>query len=298
LLEDPRAASAVEDFHIQLLDLDRLDDLNKDPQSFPTFTDTVRDAMAEEARRFVAHAVLQDDGAWSTLMDADYTFLNAELANYYGIVDGVGQQMQQVSLRAEHHRGGLLALGGLMAGLGKYATTSPVLRGKFVRERLLCQQLPPPPDNVDFEPPDVDPDATARERYREHSENPTCAGCHTLLDPIGFGFEHYDGAGKWRAVENGFPIDASGELVATEDIDGPFDGVEDLAARLGESVEARRCVAKQWFRYAYGREETEDDACSLELLQSEFLETGDVRALLVDLTQTHAFRYVEPKEGA
>jgi hypothetical protein len=158
--------------------------------------------------------------------------------------------------------------------------------------KLLCQTLPPPPDDVDFEPPDIDPDATARERYAEHTQSPECAACHMLMDPIGFGFEHYDGAGAWRAVENGFPIDASADLVGTRDADGPFDGVEALAEKLAASEEARDCVATQWFRYAYGRQEADDDACTLAWLQQRF-DGGDVRELILALTQTDAFRFVK-----
>jgi hypothetical protein len=226
------------------------------------------------------------------LLLGSYTFLDATLASYYGITADVGEQLVRVELPAGSHRGGFLRMGALHAALGKYATTAPVLRGKFVRTKLLCQTLPPPPDNVEFEPPDVDPDATARERHSEHTQSPECASCHVLMDPIGFGFEHYDGAGAWRAVENGFPIDASGDLVGTQDADGPFDGVDALAERLAGSEEARACLVTQWFRYAYGREVTHRDACTLESLDDAFAD-GDVRELVLAPVQTDAFRFVK-----
>jgi hypothetical protein len=296
MLDDPRAESAVIDFHRQLFDLDALDGQAKDPVAFPEFTPEVAASMRAEAERFAADVVLQGDGSWATLLFGGHTFLDAKLAQYYGIAMQLGEELERVELPPEAHRGGLLRSGALHAALGKYATTAPVLRGEFVRTQLLCQTLPPPPDNVEFEPPDVDPDATARERYSEHTANAECAACHALMDPIGFGFEHYDGAGGWRAVENGFPIDASGELVGTRDIDGPFDGVEGLASKLAQSEEARACVVTQWFRYAHGREEADDDACTFQWLEERF-EGGDVRELILALTQTDAFRFVKVVEG-
>jgi len=167
-----------------------------------------------------------------------------------------------------------------------------VHRGKFVRERLLCQILPPPPNNAAFNAPDVRPDATTRERFAEHSENPACAGCHIKMDPVGFGFEHYDGIGQYRDTDQGLPVDDSGELVDTRGIDGPFEGVVELGQRLAQSEEARQCVATQWFRFAYGRVEGEDDRCSMNELQQAFAASGfNVKELLVALTQTDAFRY-------
>ena len=292
MLEDPRAESVVIDFHRQLLDLDALDGQAKDPTAFPEFTPAVAASMRVEAERFATDVVLHGDAAWATLLLGRHTFLDATLARYYGITAPVGDAMTRVALPEDSHRGGFLRMGALHAALGKYATTAPVLRGKFVRTKLLCQTLPPPPDNVEFEPPDVDPDATARERYSEHTESVECASCHVLMDPIGFGFEHYDGAGAWRAVENGFPVDASGDLVGTQDADGRFDGVEDLAERLAGSEEARACLVTQWFRYAYGREVTERDACTIASLDQAFAD-GDVRALILAIVQTDAFRFVK-----
>ncbi len=296
MLEDPRAHAVIADLFRQLLDLDALASTTKDPLAFPRWNDAVRDAMLLETRRFVAHAVLVDDGRLATLLGARWTFLDATLAEYYGIagVDATGEPVR-VELDPGVPRGGLLMQGALTATLGKYATTAPVARGKFVRERLLCQPLPPPPDDVDFEPPTDDPDATMRERYAEHSTNPQCAGCHALIDPIGFGFEAYDGAGLWRADEHGVPIDASGTLVGT-DVDGDFDGAAELATRLADSRLVHDCFATNAFRYALGRAETIADDCTLGELRERFAEDGDVRALLVDITRSVAFRSVR-REG-
>jgi len=111
------------------------------------------------------------------------------------------------------------------------------------------------------------------------------------MDPIGFGFEHYDGIGRYRATESGLPVDGSGELTGT-DVDGKFDGAVALAGMLAQSAEVQTCYATQWFRFGYGRGETDADGCSLNALTTQFAATGgDVRELLVALTQTDAFRY-------
>jgi len=169
----------------------------------------------------------------------------------------------------------------------------------FVRERILCQLLPSPPNNVDIVPPDPDPNATTRERFAEHTDNPTCSGCHSLIDPIGFGFEKYDALGRFRETENGRPIDATGELVATREpwIQGPFDGAIELSERLAQSGEARSCLVTQLFRFAMGRAEQEQDQCTIRRLENVLVASGGrIDELLVAMTVTHAFR-MKREEG-
>ena len=132
---------------------------------------------------------------------------------------------------------------------------------------------------------------TTRERFAQHAQDPACAGCHRLMDPVGFGFERYDAIGAFRAVENGKTVDARGEVLDSKDIDGPFDGALELGEKLGGSAEARACVARQWFRFAMGRVETEQDACTLAALDRALGESGgDVRELLVALATSDAMR--------
>lgn len=180
----------------------------------------------------------------------------------------------------------------LLSVLAKPDQSSPVHRGKFVRERLLCQTLPPPPNDVEIVPPEVEPGVTTRERFRQHREDLACAGCHKMMDPIGLGFEHYDAIGLWRDTDQGLPVDATGEIVASRDADGPFDGAVELAHKLAASDEVRQCVVTQWFRFGYGRAEQDDDQCTLAQLNQAFAGAGyNIKALLVALTQTDAFRY-------
>jgi hypothetical protein len=138
-------------------------------------------------------------------------------------------------------------------------------------------------------PPRLDPRKTTRERFAEHRADPSCAGCHELLDPVGLIFEHYDAVGQYRETEADVPIDATGYLADT-DVPGAVNGVVDLGERLARSADVRRCVVKQWFRYAFARAETDEDACTLDALDQAFSASGgDLGELVVALTQTGPF---------
>jgi hypothetical protein len=166
-----------------------------------------------------------------------------------------------------------------------------VARGKFIRQRFFCTEPPPPPPEVKAVAPDLDLTLTTRERFAAHANQAACSSCHRLMDPIGLGFENYDAVGRYRAAENGKQVDASGELLAT-DVDGRFVGVSQLVARLGSSEQVRQCLVTQWFRFGYGRTEGDADSCTLQSLQRAFdASGGNIRALLLALTQTHAFMF-------
>jgi len=160
----------------------------------------------------------------------------------------------------------------------------------LVRQNFLCQPLPPVPDDVDNVAPDPSPDATTRERFAEHTADVACSGCHYLIDGLGFGFEHYDPVGAWRTTDSGLPVDASGEIVGTTEIDGEFVGAVELAERLATSSEVRACVAQQWFNFALGRVPSAGDSCSTEALYERFAASGfNVRELVLALVETRAF---------
>jgi Protein of unknown function (DUF1588)/Protein of unknown function (DUF1585) len=169
--------------------------------------------------------------------------------------------------------------------------TSPTLRGKLIREQLLCDIVPPPPPEADITPPEIEPGSTGKDRFAQHTEDDGCASCHMLMDPIGFGFENFDTVARFRTEESGKAIDATGVL-AGSDVDGEFDGAAELADKLSSSGEVSACYAKQWFRYGYGRGEMEDELCTLQALNTKFTDSGgDIKELLVALTQTDAFLY-------
>jgi len=151
--------------------------------------------------------------------------------------------------------------------------------------------LPDPPADVITKAPDPSPDATTRERFAEHQTEPTCATCHRFIDGIGFGFEAYDGIGRFRTLDQGMPVDDSGEIVGTSDIDGQFRGAVPLAQALAQSADVEQCMARQWLRFGLGREEGASDACSVQSL-TDSLQTSnqDLREMLMTFTTTDAFR--------
>jgi len=293
MLGDDRAKAAIRNFHRQWLRLSHLDTVSKDTTVYPDYSDALRPMWKEEVERFIEYVVLEDDGRLSTLLTAPYSFLNADLAAFYGedVVGPAptGAAFEKVSMDPER-RAGLVTQGALMAVHAEGNQSSPVFRGKFVREQLLCQTLPLPPANLVIEPPDLDPSKTTREQFEEIGANPDCASCHALMNPIGFGFENFDGIGLWRDTQNGKPIDSTGEITATESLDGTFAGPVDLAGKLGNSPEIASCVSSQWFRFAYNRTVTPEDSCNLEVVNEAFAASGyDIRELIVALTQTETF---------
>lgn len=296
LLTDPRAKETVRDFHEQWLTLSRIDELNKDPLHFPAWNDEVKDLFRKEAHAFIDEVVWQGEGDLKSLLTAPYTYVNGPLATFYGLQGVSGSDFVKVALAPERSSG-LLTQGGLLSVLAKPNQGSPIHRGVFVREKLLCEHIPPPPEGASLVPPDPDPNASTRDRFAQHRADPVCAGCHVLMDPVGFGFEHFDGVGRWRDEEAGAPIDASGEVSFTEI--GKFNGVAELGQKLAGADQVQRCVSRQWFRFAQGRAELEGDRCNLDALQEAFSGSGyRIQDLMISLTQLSSFRYRTAPEGA
>jgi hypothetical protein len=227
------------------------------------------------------------------LLTAPYTFVDARLAQYYEVTpDATGR----VDLSGTS-RLGLLTQGAVMAVKGNSYRTSPVRRGKFILNRMLCSIVPPPPPNVVPELPPPDPTKTLREQMAMHRSTPSCASCHTTMDALGFGFEHFDGAGNYRNDDGGHPIDASGSIT----LDGAsvtFRDATDLVRVLASSREARECFTRQWLRYAIDRFEQPADAAAVEYLASSYQRSGtDTRELIVQITRTLPFSHRAPAEG-
>lgn len=284
MLDDPRARETVADFHEQWLGIAQFAGLTRVAPGTEV-TNGLNASWAESLAQFVQHAFWDEGGNVQALLGSTSVFVDAPLAALYGVEPGVYQ---------DDNRAGILTQPGLMALLAHADQSAPVQRGKFVREQLLCHQLPPPPPDVDTTPPDPDVNATTRERFRQHSADARCASCHRLLDNVGFGFEAFDHLGRFRTEENGLAIDATGNVMDSGDpaLDGAFDGALELAARLSESPQVTACVATQWFRYGMGRAEQQADACSLEQVKEDFAAAGgDFRELLVSLATTDAFRF-------
>ena len=296
LLTDPRARSAVAAFYDQWLGMSLLDSATKDDEMYPQFNDELREAMAEETRRFVDHVLWSDDAKLSTLLTANYSFVNGPLAKLYGVAAPSDPKSFVRTPLDPSQRMGLLTQASLMTAFASPGSSSPIKRGKLVRVRLLCQDLPEPPNNVP-PPPEPKEGLSTRERFEMHTNSPACSSCHYLIDGLGFGLEHYDGVGAYRTTDQRVPVDASGEVNSTVDADGPYVGGPALAQRLAGSSQVRDCAPTQWLRYALGRHETDEDTCTVMALREAFAATGgNLRELMVALTQTDAFlNYRQPQ---
>jgi hypothetical protein len=284
MVDDPRARETVADFHEQWLGMAQFAGLTRVVPGTDV-TNGLNASWAASLAQFVQNVFWDEGGNVSALLSSPTVFVDAPLATLYGVEPGSYQ---------DANRAGILTQPGLMSLLAHAEQSAPVQRGKFVREQLLCHQLPPPPPDVDTTPPDPDVNATTRERFRQHSADSRCATCHRLLDNVGFGFEAFDHLGRFRSEENGIPIDATGLMLDSRDpaLDGAFDGALELTGKLAASPRVEACLATQWFRYTMGRAEQQADACSLEQVKAEFANTGgDFRELLVSLATTDAFRF-------
>lgn len=294
LLADPRARRQLGRFASQWLGADPLLAGEKDLAAFPSFSADVQVAQFTELEQFVSHVTFDSTGAFGELFAPGYVMADPVLAAYYGLPLPGGSTFSVIPV-ADGSRGGLLTLGSVLSAHAHSDDGSPVRRGVFVRRRVLCQDLPPPPPDVDNTPPGLDPNLTTRERFTLHSSSPACQACHQYIDGVGFGFEHFDGAGGRREFENGVPVDASGNIVGLEGLEQtssviPFDGTSELSQWIAGSDAAPRCLTVQLYRYAAGAEETARDACEIDALAARFSAGEyDLQELLLTLIDLPSF---------
>lgn len=288
LLADPRAEDVMQAFFARLLEFERLDGLEKDPELFPDFGAETPELFRAETEAFVREVLVEGDGSWVTLMTAPWSMMNADLAAYYGLSGPTGEAFERVDLDSAYHSG-LLTHGSSTATRARLYETSPVHRGMFVRGNIMCGHIPDLPEGLEVVLPEPDDTLTTRERFARHREDPVCGGCHSQLDPLGFAYEHFDAAGRFRPTENGLPIDASGVLTESDNA-GDFESIVDLADRLVESEETQGCFARRWFPQAFGRASVFEDACALEQILEQFRgEDFDIRELLVAVALSETF---------
>ena len=253
LLADPRATEAlVDDFVAQWLNLRRVVEVVVDPNQYPNYDETLLRAFTRETELFVGSTLLEDRSV-TELLDADYTFVNERLARHYEIPGVYGSRFRRVHLPNHDQRGGLLAEGALLATTSYPDRTSPVLRGKWLLDNIFGLPVPPPPPGVDTNL-DLDPGSqptSIRERLAQHRQSPTCASCHSVIDPLGFALENFDVIGGWRTIdESGQPVDAT----ATTASGARVEGLAGLRALLLDNPEQfPRTVTEKLLAYALGR---------------------------------------------
>src|SRR5436309_3207147 len=217
---DRRCRSQISNFELHRLQLRNLKNSGRELQAFPDFDDNLRQAMKEETTLFF-DSIVREDRSVVDLLNADYTFLNERLAEHYGIPNIRGSQFRRVTLSDENRRG-ILGQGSILAVTSYPTRTAPTLRGKWLLENILGTPPPPPPPNVPSLKDDREANTlTMRKRMEQHRENPACASCHKLMDPLGFALENFDAIGMWRTKQGAAPIDASGELPDGTKFQGP-----------------------------------------------------------------------------
>jgi hypothetical protein len=254
LLADPRSRALFDGFGTQWLGLDKLAGKTFDPAKFPQMTAALRVAMVDEAR-LLFESILRENRSLKTFIDCDYTFLNETLAPIYGLEGSVkGPALRKVSLKNDN-RGGILTMPGILAMSSFPNRTSPVNRGVWVLEQVLGEHVPPPPANVPtLEKQDKQKVAalTLRQRTELHRRDPTCASCHKILDPIGFGLENFDAIGRWRDQDDtGGAVDATGELPGNLRFSTPKELKRIIAGRTDDFC---RNLSGKLLAYALGRQ--------------------------------------------
>lgn len=270
------------------LRLDGLDSLVKLPDLFPAATPELAQAMKQETLLSLRQRLFDTSSDFRTVFTSTTTFVNGELAELYDVPAPRGDALVQIELPASGPRAGLLTQASFLALHAHPGRTSPTRRGKFIRENFLCQAVPAPPPNVDTSLPDTSDARTLREKLTEHRENPACAGCHTLMDPIGLPLEHFDALGEFRQTENGAEIDASGEL------DGAtFQDARGLGVALSEHPAVTSCFTRTLLRYARGALETASEGERIAALEAAFASAGyRVPALMLEIASDPEFRTV------
>jgi len=287
LLVDPRATRSIDDFATQWLELQR--PTPKDLTLFPHYDGGVPEALIEESLRFVRDVVLDGDARMSTLLTAPYTFANADVAIGYGSeLDGMelGPAFERVDLDPSR-RGGVLTQPAWLARHAHESWIGFTPRGLWINEALSCMLVPPPPADVDVSADPPNPATVGhKELWADAFGEPVCIACHTLSDPPGFAFDHYDAVGRWTEELLGAPVDATWDQDPLS-----FEGREDLLAQLIAGDDLGRCMAQHWFTYGLVREPILADACTVDAMAQAYADTdGDLRAVILALVESDAFR--------
>jgi hypothetical protein len=288
LLKDAKASRLLEYFD-QWLDTDRLGIFDRDPNFYPGLPANLPQLFQNETHAYVSYLLQSPTGSLGELLSGQYSFLNADLAKHYGVTGPTGAAYERVEMPG---RSGVLTQGMLLSH-DKPTRTSIVRRGLKVRLDMLCNKVPSPPNNVQLNLEGLGSGLTQRQRLEKHRTDPSCAGCHTLMDPIGVVFEGFDAVGRQRVNdENGAPVDTTSEIAATRDVNGPVANASALGQALATSQEVRDCYVTQSFRFFYGRDYTAADQCSMAQLFISFRDSKQsLSELIVALSQTDQFLY-------
>jgi hypothetical protein len=294
LLADDRLHAGVRAFFTDMLRLKALDDLTKDPTVFVLMSPEVGPSAREETLLGVEHLVFDLEGDYRDLLTTRTAFLNRRLAAIYDVPAPAREGFGEAELPEDGLRMGLLGQVSFLAANAHAESTSATLRGKFIREVLLCASIPPPPAMQNVALPEPSPDAlTLRDRSLQHVQNGTCRGCHQLMDPMGLSLENFDGLGRYRETDHGAVIDASGELNGI-----PFENAEGVGYILHDHPDVPRCLVRTMYRYATGRLEASGETEALRQLTDTFESDGyRVKDLMREIALHRSFRLATAPAG-
>lgn len=290
MLNDVKARRAMWNFHRQWLGLERLmldEHTVRTPEIDPSWTAASQQAALAETQAFVEH-VMAEEGTLAALLTSRRAWLDAESARLYGVTT---VQPGQETVLDGTQRSGVLTRVAFLASTSHRGATSPPIRGNALGLKLLCRQPTPPPAGIDTTPPAKPTTGarTTRQLYVERTAPQPCSGCHFSLNALGFGFEHYDAAGKFRTTEDGLPVDAT-MTASVGDVDGPLDGALELSTRLAQSKDVQTCATQMWIRHALGRAPVEAERPWMDVATTRFVASqGDVKGLLLDLVSSPTF---------
>jgi hypothetical protein len=294
MLADPKAEALTKEFAGQWLDLRLVEGVNPDAKIFPDLSPDLKSSMRQETELFF-QAFLKEDRSALDMLDADFTFMNQPLMEHYGMweVNAHSKEMKRVTLPKTSKRAGLLGQGSVLAVTSMPDRTSLVKRGEWVLKHLICEPPPPAPANVPPLPAATKSGGktlTVRQRTEAHRANPACAGCHMIMDPIGFGLEPFDAVGRWRESEGagGGTIDAKGDYKGK-----PFNGPKELAAALKADPSFASCMVEKVYSFALGKAKGPEDAQALTDLTKTFADKGHrLGELFVEIAASP--RFVQP----
>jgi hypothetical protein len=283
MLQDPRAYALVDGFVAQWLDLARLEGASPDPARFPEFDEDMRDSMRSETLDFAAH-VFSNDISPMAFINADYTIGGDDVARLYGAALP-GADAARIDL-SDQDRAGVLSHASVLTMNSSGGETSVIRRGVWVLKRIMCSGLGAPPDEADLVLPARQENETLRERLARHRSDPSCASCHQVIDPIGFGLEGYDPIGRTRAEDAFGLVDDQGTLPGGRE----FVGARELAEALQEDDAFRACFSNKLFTYALGRAHTSAQRCLSQNMTESIREGQSVSHVIGDLVESETFR--------
>jgi hypothetical protein len=278
MLRSPRVEAGLRAFFSDMLGFDSFATLSVDSNLYPKFTKNVHEDAAEQTLRTIVDQMLVKNRDYGQLFVTRETFLTPSLAALYGVPlprsQELGGAIPWVAYEFPENdpRIGILSQASFLSLNSHPGTSSPTLRGKALREKLLCQKVPPPPGNVDFnlvQDTNNPKYKTARQRLTAHSTEAMCAGCHKITDPMGFALENFDTAAGYRTTEHGAPIDATGSLNGKD-----FDGIQQLAQVVREAPGTTTCLINRAYSYGTARKPTKDERTWLTKLQKELGQDG------------------------